>query len=108
MTPIHVTEAPTESASPLEAASDPKALLDILRRRKRTFVAVFAATLAVGLLTTALSKPIYQAEAKLLVRPGSSNVSLVDATNPISTLLAYAQPDTVGTQLEVLDSEQFL
>jgi capsular exopolysaccharide synthesis family protein len=84
-----------------------KEYLEVLRRRKTIFFHVFLLVLLVGIIATALSKPIYQTTAKLLVPPTKSAVSLVDATNPISSLLAASQPDSLATQTEVLQSAPF-
>src|SRR5436190_2148216 len=84
-----------------------KNLLNILRRRKAILVEAFVVVLAVGILTTKLHKPVYRTHAKLLVPVGTSSLSIVDSNNPIGTMLAAAQPDSVETQLHVLQSEPF-
>src|SRR5438128_608515 len=80
----------------------------LIRRRKAVFIEVFVMVLAVGIVATALSKRVYQTHARLLVTAGNSSVSIVDSNNPIATMLAAAQPDSVDTQLLVLQSEPFL
>ena len=82
--------------------------LQIIRRRKVVFIQVFAVVLAIGIVAAMTGKPIYEATAKLLVTAGSSSVSIVDSNNPIATMLAAAQPDSVDTQLQVLQSGPFL
>jgi polysaccharide biosynthesis transport protein len=82
--------------------------LDILWRRKAVFIQVFLIMLAMGIAAAMRSKPIYQTYAKLLVAASAPNVNLVDANNPIAQLLAAARPDSVETQLQVLQSAPFL
>jgi succinoglycan biosynthesis transport protein ExoP len=82
--------------------------LDILKRRKIAFVQVFLLVLAMGSLAATRGKPIYQTSAKLLVPVSTGSVSVVDANNPIGTMLAAALPDSLSTQLEVLQSAPFL
>src|SRR5690242_20307776 len=45
-------------------------LVEILRRRRATLFQVFTLVLAVGIVGAALSKPVYQTHAKLLVAAG--------------------------------------
>jgi capsular exopolysaccharide synthesis family protein len=82
--------------------------LQIIRRRKVVFIQVFVVVLAIGIVAAMTGKPIYETTAKLLVTAGSSSVSIVDSNNPIATMLAAAQPDSVDTQLQVLQSGPFL
>lgn len=82
--------------------------LDIIRRRKAVFVQVFVIVMAMGGVITALSKPVYQTQAKLLVPTGSSQVNVIDASNPIATMLSAAQPDSVATQIQVLQGTPFI
>src|SRR4051812_41831530 len=84
-----------------------KDYFDILRRRKALFIQVFVLVLAVGIVVTLLSKPVYQSSAKLLVPVASSTVSLVEAKNPLSNILAQYQPDTVATQMQLLQAGPF-
>ena len=71
-------------------------------------LATAMATVAVGYLAVARMKPVYQATAELLVRAAPAQVSSVDAANPLSDLLAMAQPESIDTQMEVLRSQPFL
>jgi capsular exopolysaccharide synthesis family protein len=82
--------------------------LEVIRRRKAVFVEVFAAVLSLGIVATALTKPVYQTHAKLLVPSVITSVNVVDTSNPIATMLAAAQPDSVSTQMQTLESDAFL
>lgn len=84
-----------------------KDYLEVLRRRKALFIQVFVLVMAVGIVVTLLSKPVYETRAKLLVPVASSTVSLVDTKNPLSSILAQYQPDSVATQLQVLQADPF-
>jgi polysaccharide biosynthesis transport protein len=96
--------APSPPASELNIREH----LDVLRRRRDVFALVFIAALAVGVIAAVrASKPVYQAHAKILVSAASASVSVVDANNPIGGMLAAAQPDSVSTQLQVLESAPF-
>ncbi len=82
--------------------------MNILRRRKGVFLQAFIAVVAVGILVTASTKPVYRTWARLLVPAGSRSVSLVDSANPIAAMVAAAQPDSLATQLQILQSRPFL
>lgn len=102
----------TLSQSPDLAARPPEInlrdYLDIIRRRKGVFVQVFVLVLVVGLVILALSKPIYQAKAELLVPEPNRAVNLVDSNKPTASVLVSSQPDSVATQILVLQSQPFL
>jgi polysaccharide biosynthesis transport protein len=82
--------------------------LDVLRRRRWTIINTAVAVFMVGCVATALMTPIYQAEAKLLVRATAPQVSTVNTENPLVDLLSMAQPESVYTQIEVLRSQPFI
>jgi polysaccharide biosynthesis transport protein len=83
-------------------------LLDVLQRRKGTFFQVFLMVLAAGIVAASLGKPVYVTAAKLLVPSGSPSVSIIDSNNPIAALMAFMQPDPISTQLQDLQSGEFL
>ena len=80
----------------------------ILRRRRATILQSFVLISVVGLVLTALSKPVYQASAKLLVEGPSLNVNTVDNGNPLSSILTLNQQQTVATDVEVLQAQPLL
>src|SRR5262245_11606517 len=82
--------------------------LDVMRRRKGVFAQVCVMVLAVGIVATALSKRVYQTHAKLLVPTITSSVNVVDSSNPVAAMLAAAQPDSVNTQLQLLQTAPFI
>jgi polysaccharide biosynthesis transport protein len=82
--------------------------LDVIRRRRWTIFYTVVAVLVVGCVATALMTPIYQAQAKLLVRAAAPQISAMNTENPLVDLLAMAQPESVDTQIEVLRSDPFL
>src|SRR5438874_7744622 len=82
--------------------------LDVLRRRKAIMLQTFVVVLAVGILTTLLSRPVYEATAKLLVVASAPQVQMITQDNPLSQILQQTQPDSVATQMEVLQSVPFL
>src|SRR5438552_5598474 len=79
-------------------------LVDVLQRRKGTFIQVFLLVLAAGIVAASLGKPVYVTFAKLLVPSGSPAVSIIDSNNPVALLMAASQPDSLSTQLQTLQS----
>jgi len=82
--------------------------LDILRRRKAIMLQTFVVVVAVGFIVTLMSKPVYEASAKLLVISGMPGLNIMNTENPLSAILQQAQPDSVATQVEVLQSQPFM
>jgi capsular exopolysaccharide synthesis family protein len=98
---------PSPSGAPMEL--NLRDHLDVLRRRRDVFVLVFLVALVLGVVAAArTSKPVYQTHAKILVPASSYSLSVIDSNNPIGGMLAAAQPDSVDTQLQVLQSAPFL
>jgi polysaccharide biosynthesis transport protein len=82
--------------------------LNIIRQRRWTIIYTTVAVLVVGCVATALMTPIYEAQAKLLVRATAPQISAMNTENPLVDLLAMAQPESVDTQIQVLQSQPFL
>src|SRR5437660_5620300 len=82
--------------------------LDVLRRRKAIMVQTFIVVLAVGIVTTILAKPVYKASAKLIVTASQPSMTMLTGENPLAGLMAGIQPDSVATQVEELQSGDFL
>ena len=80
----------------------------ILRRRRAIIVQAFVLILVVGVVITLITKPVYHAEAKLLVDGPSYNMNTIDNDNPLSQLLAVGDEQTVETQVEVLQTQPLL
>ena len=70
----------------------------LFRRRRWTLISVFLLVTAVGLALTAISRPVYQAQAEVVVAPAP----------PPTNALATPQPDSLATQVRTLRSRQFL
>src|SRR5947207_15727508 len=79
--------------------------LDILRRRKAIMLQTFVVVVAVGFIVTALSRPIYEASAKMLVVASGPTLTFSNSDNPLTNILVQSQPDSVPTQVEQLQSE---
>jgi uncharacterized protein involved in exopolysaccharide biosynthesis len=85
-----------------------KDYFDILRRRRGVFAQVFVVVLAAGLAMSAKgAPPVYRTQARLLAPTGSSMLEVVDYSSPITPILRQAQPDTLETQVQVLQSGPF-
>src|SRR5688572_2409095 len=82
--------------------------LDVLRRRKAIILQTFVVVLAVGVFTTLLSKPVYETSAKLLVATSTPTMSIVSSENPLASIFNSSQPDSLATQIEVLNSGPFM
>jgi capsular exopolysaccharide synthesis family protein len=103
--PMSISPAIEPLAAPQEL--DVQELMGVFRRRRRVFFQVFLLVLAAAIVGAAMMKPIYRTEAKLLVPASSYSLSVIDSNNPIGAMLAAAQPDSVSTQLQVLESAPF-
>src|SRR5688572_6878422 len=87
---------------------DIRAYLDVIRRRRSTFVQVFVSILLIGIIATGLSKPVYETSSRLKVPAGNTSVNIVDSNNPIATILQSQQPDNLETQMQDIMSSKFL
>jgi succinoglycan biosynthesis transport protein ExoP len=85
-----------------------KDYLDVLRRRKSILIQVFVLVMAVGAVVTLLARPVYQTSAKLLVPTSAASINLVDAKNPLSAVMASYQPESITTQMELLQAGPFI
>jgi len=82
--------------------------LQIVRRRYWIIVQTFAVVTAIGLITTMMTTPIYRAIAKLKVDASPLTISTQSTDNPLSSILSQAQPDSVETQMQMLQVEPFI
>src|SRR5436305_14422403 len=82
--------------------------LQIVRRRYWIIVQTFAVVTAIGLITTMMTTPIYRATAKLKVDAAPLTISTQNTENPLSSILSQAQPDSVETQMQMLQVEPFI
>src|SRR5713101_2267694 len=82
--------------------------LDIIRRRRWIIIQTFAVVTAIGLITTMMTTPIYRATAKLKVEAAPLTISTQNTDNPLSSILSQAQPDSVETQMQLLQVEPFI
>src|SRR5262245_58128350 len=82
--------------------------LDIVKRRRWVIIQTFAVVAAIGLITTMMATPIYRATAKLKVEAAPLTITTQNSDNPLSSILAQAQPDSVETQIQMLQTEPFI
>src|SRR5438270_3926529 len=82
--------------------------VDIIRRRRWIIIQTFAVVTAIGLITTMMTTPIYRAAAKLKVDAAPLTISTQNTENPLSSILSQAQPDSVETQMQMLQVEPFI
>ena len=76
----------------------------IFQRRRQIIMQAFLVIACVTVVITMLTKPVYEATAQLLVEAPSNSLSTVDTGNSLSQLLVLTQPQTVDTQVQVLQS----
>src|SRR5712691_4174914 len=82
--------------------------LDIIRRRRWIIIQTFAVVTAIGLITTMMTTPIYRATAKLKVEAAPLTISTQNTENPLSSILSLEQPDSIETQMQMLQVEPFI
>ena len=82
--------------------------LDILRRRKLIALNVFILVVALGIVVTLLTKPVYRTSARLLVEGRSNTVSFSTSDDPLSPIFAAKSGRDVDTQVEILRSPKVL
>ena len=76
----------------------------VLRRRRLIILQAFVLITVIGVVVTLMSKPVYQASAKMLIEGPSYNLNNVNTDNPLNALFSLGQQQTVDTQVEVLQS----
>lgn len=81
---------------------------EILRRRKLLYLALFIPLLAAGVAATAIQPPVYQAEARFKVPTPAISLNIYDSNNPIANILLAHQPDSPETQLQTMQTPDFL
>jgi polysaccharide biosynthesis transport protein len=86
----------------------PQEFLSILRRRKLVILQTFAVTVAIGIIFTFVTKPIYRSATRILVEGRSLTISQINANDPVSGLFLPSAGFDVGTQIEVLQSKNVL
>jgi uncharacterized protein involved in exopolysaccharide biosynthesis len=84
------------------------AFLEILRRRRVTVISVFLLVLAVAVVLTLLSKPLFSTGARILVEGKTQTVSLRDTQNPLGSLFVPTVGHDIETQVEILRSPMLL
>ncbi len=81
--------------------------LAILRRRRRVILAFSIVALILAVIIAVKTKPVYQATATLLV-DASATTNTIDAADPIASLMAPSSPQTVETQVKMLQATPLL
>jgi capsular exopolysaccharide synthesis family protein len=82
--------------------------LSALWRRRRVILSIVAAAIVAGVVATKLTRPVYEASGRLIVRTASAQERWVGGDNPLVDLLTTARPEPLGVQLETLQSRGFL
>lgn len=80
--------------------------MDILRRRKAAAIQVFVLVMAIGVVVTLLSKPIYSTRGKLVIPRAAQQITMQNGQDPFTRVMN--QPDDLPTQIQTLQSAQFL
>ena len=79
---------------------------DLLRRRKGILIQTFVVVFVVGIIVTFMTKPLYRAQARVLVEGKSYYVTQFDPGNPMGNLFSADAGHEVDTQLEVIQGEK--
>jgi capsular exopolysaccharide synthesis family protein len=85
-----------------------KRYLAILMKRKLAFIQVFILVMTVGIFGTLASVPIYQTSAKFVVSTPAPFVTIGSQGDSMNRVLQSLQPDSVATQLQLLQSAKFI
>ena len=80
--------------------------LDVLRRRKGILIQTFVIVFVLGAIVTFLSKPVYRANARILVEGKSLTVAQYNGADPLSNLFLPDTGHDVTTQIEVLQGQK--
>ncbi len=91
-----------------EEGLDVRQFWAILRKRRATFFQIFVLVLVVGAAATVLSKPVYQTKAKLKVPAGRNEVNVLNPGDAVSALMKPGVPDSVSTQIQMIQSRPFI
>lgn len=83
-------------------------LLRVSRRQKWTILGTVALFLVAGVVAISIIPPVYRARAQLLVQAGMPSSGTLDLENPLVGLLTMTQPPSVGTQVRILQSRDFV
>ena len=80
--------------------------LDVLRRRKAILIQTFVIVFVLGAIVTFLAKPVYRANARILVEGKSLTVAQYNGADPLSNLFLPDTGHDVTTQIEVLQGQK--
>lgn len=89
---------------PVQQAPTLREFLEVLRRRKAAAIQVFIVVVALGVVLTLMSKPVYRSSAKILVEGKRTMLAINNGNDPMSSLFLPATGSDVATQIEVLRS----
>lgn len=94
------SEAPAAAPDGITLAE----FLQILRRRRAVIVQAFVLITVVAIVLTLMTRPVYRATARMLIESPTASYNAIDTSNPLSGILALSQPQSVKTQVEVLQN----
>lgn len=78
--------------------------LVILKRRRAIAIQAFVAIVALGLVVTLMTKPVYRSSSRVLVEGKSAVMTINNATNPLNNLFLPSSGHETETQVEILRS----
>lgn len=82
--------------------------LRVTRRRRWTILCFVAASCLAGSIITTTMTPVYSARSQLLVQASPPSGEALDLGNPLVRLLAMTQPQSVATQVRILQSRDLI
>lgn len=92
-----------EEAAPEQGLSL-RELLRVLRRRRMIALQTFILVVALGVILTLMTKPVYLSTGRVLVEGKQSLLNINNTTNPLSNLFMSSAGREVETQIEILRS----
>ena len=78
--------------------------LAILKRRKAIAFQTFIVVVALGIVVTLMTKPIYRSVSRVLVEGKSAVMEISNNSNPLSSLFSPSSGHATQTQVEILRS----
>jgi succinoglycan biosynthesis transport protein ExoP len=94
------TDYPVYESSEVSA----REVMDLLRRRRWTVLITLAVFVAVGAFMTSQTTPIYRSRATMIVEQSPARSPRMADGGPMDEVTSSAQPHSLGTQVEVLQS----
>jgi capsular exopolysaccharide synthesis family protein len=91
-----------------EAEFSLRDFLTVLRRRKAIFLQTCFLVIAIGVVVTLATRPLYRSTSRILVEGKTSTLSVSNTSDPLAQAFLPPAGHDVDTQVEMLRGEKFL